>query len=241
MFRNPFRRGGDVPAPPPPEGEAPERTSPRDLLLTVAVALVVALLVRGLVVQAYKIPTPSMVPTLLVGDHVLVNKFVYGWKLPFLEERVFPFWEPQRGDVLVFRYPADRKVDFIKRVVAVEGDVVEVREKRLFLNGEAAADPHAMFSDYEESLQGRARDNYGPFTVPPGHVFVMGDNRDNSRDSRFWGPVPVADIRGKAMVIYWSADLSKPLLSSLRWPWKGDGPNYVLYVPRLDRVGKVVE
>jgi signal peptidase I len=212
----------------------------REYAGAVLLALVVALFVRAFVVQAFKIPSPSMVPTLLSGDHILVNKFLYGFRLPFGGARALAWREPRRGDVVVFAFPPDPSVDFVKRVVAVGGDTVEVREKRLFIDGKAEPDPHAMFTG-KASAYPPGRDDYGPFTVPAGTVFVMGDNRDNSNDSRFWGPVPVSSIKGKAMVIYWSADASKPVLPWLRWPWGAGTPDdAVLFLPRASRLGMVV-
>jgi len=170
-------------------------------------AVILALFVRTFVVQAFKIPSGSMLPTLQVGDHILVNKFIYGVHVPFWEKRILPLSSPHRGDVIVFVYPVDQTKDFIKRVVAVGGDVVEIRDKRVFIDGEAWDDPHASFVDGEARGHGSVpRDNYGPLTVPPGHLFVMGDNRDRSYDSRFWGFVDLDEVKGKAFLIYWSWD-----------------------------------
>ncbi len=177
----------------------------------ILLALVLALFIRTFVVQAFKIPSPSMVPTLLVGDHILVNKFIYGYAFPFLDHRVLVFEKPHRGDVIVFKYPKNPKLDFIKRCVAVGGDTVEVRNKKLFINGKKVPDEHARY--FEGSLSGfmEGRDNFGPVTVPEGKLFMMGDNRDNSNDSRFWGFVPMKNVRGKAFMIYWSWDKSRNL------------------------------
>ena len=171
-----------------------------------AVALLLALFIRSFVVQAFKIPSGSMIPTLLIGDHILVNKFVYGVRLPYFGTDIVPIGKPRRGDVVVFIYPQDEDKDFIKRVVGVEGDTIEVRDKRLYVNGETVADPHAHFAEGEEGRAVAPRDNYGPFKVPPGYIFVMGDNRDRSYDSRFWGPVALDKVKGKAFLIYWSWD-----------------------------------
>jgi len=187
----------------------------REYAEAIIVALVLALFIRTLVVQAFKIPSGSMEPTLEIGDHILVNKFLYGMKIPFTSLRLLPLEKPQRGDVIVFIYPQDRSKDFIKRVVAVEGDTVRVMNKKLYINGVPAADPHAVFK--EEAVfppEVQSRDNYGPTTVPPGCLFVMGDNRDRSLDSRFWGFVPLTDVRGKAFIIYWSWD---SLETMVRW------------------------
>jgi signal peptidase I len=170
------------------------------------VAIILAILIRALLVQAFKIPSSSMEPTLLVGDHILVSKFIYGIRIPFTDARWPHFKDPKQGDVIVFIYPEDRTKDFIKRVIAVGGDTVEVRDKHVFVNGKEVAIPQArnltkvILPRYENP-----RDNYGPVTVPKDHLFVMGDNRDFSQDSRFWGFVPVKDVKGEAFLIYYSS------------------------------------
>jgi signal peptidase I len=188
-----------------------------------AAAVLLALFIRAFVVQAFKIPSGSMLPTLLVGDHLLVTKFVYGVDLPFVDGKVMAFKTPERKDIIVFKYPEDPTRDFIKRVVGVAGDRVEVRSKRLYVNGEPLEVENAMFTDPTvRPADVDRRDNFGPVTVPEGKVFVMGDNRDNSHDSRYWGFVDVSEIRGKALVIYWS--------------WDSDGSR-----PRFGRMGRMVE
>ncbi|UCG39673.1 MAG: signal peptidase I [bacterium] len=183
----------------------------REYAEAIVLALILALIIRTFVVQAFKIPSPSMVPTLLVGDHILVNKFLYGFRVPLTDRKVLAFRKPRRGDVIVFRYPRDRKLDFIKRCIALEGETLTIEDKRVYIDGELIDDGHAYFTDRDGSpITGR--DNLGPLTVPEGKVFVMGDNRDNSNDSRFWGFVDLADVKGKAMVIYWSWDRSR------KWP-----------------------
>ena len=164
-----------------------------------------------------------MLPTLLIGDHLLVNKFMYGVKMPFTGKLLIPYNEPERGDVVVFRFPKDRSVDYIKRVIGTPGDTVEIREKKVYINGEPIDDPYAHIST-PSILNANAspRDNFGPVLVPDDRIFVMGDNRDNSYDSRFWGFVDQRDILGKAFILYWSWDIDKPLLSldrlaSIRW------------------------
>ncbi|MBP1685832.1 MAG: hypothetical protein H6Q33_1975 [Deltaproteobacteria bacterium] len=179
----------------------------REYAEALATALLLALLIRSFVVQAFKIPSGSMLPTLQVGDHILVNKFVYGVHVPLSGGRLLPLRTPQRGEVVVFVYPVDPSKDFIKRVVAVAGDVVQIRQKRVYINDVPWDDPHAYFADGEAARRGRTpRDEYGPVTVPPGHIFVMGDNRDRSYDSRFWGFVDLDEVKGKAFAIYWSWD-----------------------------------
>jgi len=184
-----------------------DRVPPHALRRSVAFGIVAVMLTvasRSLVVQAFKIPSAAMSPTLEIGDHIFVNKFVYGPRVRTLRTRSI-LWrlpgvrEPQRGDIIVFVWPKDRSKDFIKRIVAVEGETIEVRRKEVYVDGVLREDPHAIHSHGYA-----AGDTFGPFTVPRGHVFVMGDNRDQSYDSRFWGPVSVADIEGEASVIYWS-------------------------------------
>lgn len=177
----------------------------------IVLALVLALFIRTFVVQAFKIPSPSMVPTLLVGDHILVSKFIYGYDIPFMDSRVLAFEKPHRGDIIVFKYPKNPRIDFIKRCVAVGGDTVEMRKKKLFVNGKMVPDVHARYFDSSPSGFMEGRDNFGPVTVPEGKLFMMGDNRDNSNDSRFWGFVPLKNVRGKAFMIYWSWDKSRSL------------------------------
>jgi len=179
----------------------------REYTEAILLALVLALFIRTFIVQAFKIPSGSMIPTLAIGDHILVNKLSYGIRIPFLEKYLVDFGTPARGDVIVFVYPEDRSKDFIKRVIGVAGDNVEVRSKKVFINGKAVDDSHAHFEGYDPQLGGTVNgDNYGPKVVPEGHVFVMGDNRDRSYDSRFWGYVNLSEVRGKAFLIYWSWD-----------------------------------
>jgi signal peptidase I len=173
----------------------------------IVTALILALVIRAYVVQAFKIPSGSMIPTLLIGDHILVNKFIYGTKIPFSDKRVLVFKKPERGDIIVFKYPENPEKDFIKRVVATGGDVIEERNKSVYVNKKAAAEPYVQHSDSSVKAGGNdPRDNFGPLTVPDGKVFVMGDNRDQSYDSRYWGFVDLSEIKGKALIIYWSWD-----------------------------------
>lgn len=179
----------------------------REYAEAILMALLLALFIRTFIVQAFKIPSGSMIPTLAIGDHILVNKLSYGVRIPFLEKYLVEFGAPERDDVIVFIYPEDRSKDFIKRVIGVAGDNVEVRDKKVFINGKAVQDAHAHFEGYDPQLGGTVNgDNYGPKVVPEGHVFVMGDNRDRSYDSRFWGYVSLSEVRGKAFLIYWSWD-----------------------------------
>jgi len=187
----------------------------REYAEAIIVALALALFIRTFVVQAFKIPSGSMEPTLEIGDHILVNKFIYGVKIPFTSIQLFPLEKPKRGDVIVFIYPLDPSKDFIKRVVAVEEDTVKIINKKLYINGVQVPDPHGVYTD-ESSFSGEVqkRDNFGPVTVPKGALFVLGDNRDRSLDSRFWGFVPLEDVRGKAFIIYWSWDSQG---TTVRW------------------------
>ncbi len=184
----------------------------REYAEALGVALLLALAIRTFVVQAFKIPSGSMLPTLEIGDHILVNKFVYGPRLEIPLTQIslgqLPgIRRPKPGDVVVFIWPKDRSKDFIKRVVAVEGQTVEVRDRRILIDGAPWDDPHGTWVAQQRGAgAGAAGDDYGPYTVPKDHVFVMGDNRNQSYDSRFWGPVPIADIKGQALVIYWSWD-----------------------------------
>ena len=185
----------------------------RDYAEAIAIAVVLALLIRTFVVQAFKIPSGSMKPTLLVGDHILVNKFIYGVKIPFTDKTLISLSRPERGDVVVFKYPLDTKKDYIKRVIGLPGDRIELSERKLIINGRTVDDPHAKYS-----LHGNLR-NFGPVVVPNEHLFVMGDNRDESSDSRVWGFVPISYLKGKAFLIYWSWDSRK---FGLRWGRLGD-------------------
>lgn len=179
----------------------------KEYVEAIVTALILALLIRTFVVQAFKIPSGSMIPTLLIGDHILVNKFIYGTKIPFSDKRILIFRKPQRGDIIVFKYPENPKKDFIKRVIAVEGDVIEERNKIVYINGTPIEEPYAYHYDrYIKSREFDPRDNFGPIVVPRGKVFVMGDNRDQSYDSRYWGFVDLKEVKGKAFIIYWSWD-----------------------------------
>lgn len=177
----------------------------REYAEAAAIAVLLALLIRTFVVQAFKIPSGSMEPTLLVGDHILVNKFIYGIKLPILRNTIVPISEPKRNDVIVFIYPVDKSKDFIKRVIGLPGDKVEIIGPKILINGKPFDDKHGFFRPPENNAANSAdRSRYGPIIVPENQYFVLGDNRNHSYDSRFWGFVPSASIKGKAFVIYWS-------------------------------------
>ena len=173
-----------------------------EIAKVVIIALVIALGIRTFLLQPFIIPSGSMLDTLHIGDRLFVTKFSYGIHLPFMSKEIVSTGEPQRGDIIVFPYPEDPSQDYIKRVVGIPGDVLEIRDKQLYRNGEAVQEAYIKHTD--ATLMGR-RDNMPPTTVPSGKVFVMGDNRDQSMDSRFWGFVNKDTIVGKALVIYWSS------------------------------------
>jgi signal peptidase I len=187
----------------------------REYIEAILIALLLALFIRTFVVQAFKIPSGSMKNTLLIGDHILVNKFIYGIKNPLNGNTWIPIKEPQRRDVIVFKYPINPEQDYIKRVVGVEGDTIEIKDKKVYVNGEPQEEDYTIFLD-KRVLPGslQPRDNMGPITVPENSLFVMGDNRDNSYDSRFWKFVDLKAVKGKAFVLYWSWDKEN---FSVRW------------------------
>ena len=174
---------------------------------SLAIAAILAISVKSLVFAAYTVPSGSMEPTLLVGDYLIANRLSYVVKIPFSDVVVLTLAEPERGDIIIFRYPKDRSKDFVKRVIAKPGDVVEIRDKVLYVNNERVDDKGAHFRD-ERIIPGflAPRDNFGPVTVPKDSYFAMGDNRDNSLDSRFWGFLKKGDLVGKVEIIYFSRD-----------------------------------
>jgi len=195
--------------------QTPKKSALRENIEAILLAIVLALFIRTFIVQAFKIPSGSMKETLLIGDHILVNKFLYGVKLPFVSTTIIEYKEPQRGDIVVFKFPEDPDKDFIKRVVGVAGDVVESRDKKIFVNQEPLNHDYGIHKD-SRIVPGniQPRDNFGPLVVPEKSLFVMGDNRDHSYDSRFWGCVNLKSVRGKAFLIYWSWDKSN---FGVRW------------------------
>ncbi len=217
------------------------RKRPKNIVIeyieSIGIAILFALVVRALFLQAFRIPTGSMEQTLLIGDFLLVNKFVYGATVPFTDWRLPAISEPESGDIVVFKYPKDQSLDYIKRCVAVGGQTVEIRDKELYVDGELFENPPGSIFMYdlipkgipEQGIfprnQSFNRDNYGPYVVPDGHLFVLGDNRDNSLDSRYWGPLDRDLVVGKALIIYWSWDYREPLykfFSKVRWSRIGD-------------------
>ncbi len=190
--------------------EPQKKSVVREYFESIVIAVILALFVRTWAVQAFKIPTGSMENNLLIGDHLLVNKFVFAPSLGAGERAVLPMREIRRGDIVVFKYPDEPDRDFIKRVIGLPGESLELRNKRVYVNGTPLEESYVHFLDPEghsqEVTSFDVRERYGPVRVPEGQYFVMGDNRDNSQDSRYWGFLPRSYIKGKALMIYWSYD-----------------------------------
>ncbi len=236
-------------------GRKNEKSVVREYVEAILIAIALALFIRSFVIQAFKIPSGSMLSTLQIGDHLLVSKFIYGIKIPISQKTLVPIKTPKRDDVVVFRFPKEtgmkfieeqRKdlsrdhdyrvvrgtpssTDYIKRVVGEPGDTIEIKNKQVYVNGKAVQNSHIQYTLPKaiKNAVNSPRDNMGPIQVPNDALFVMGDNRDNSFDSRFWGFVPLENVLGKAIILYWSWDLEKPLLSldrltSIRWKRIGD-------------------
>jgi len=198
----------------------------REYFESLVIAVVLALFVRTFVVQAFKIPTGSMEQNLLIGDHLLVNKFVFGPSAGTAERALLPMKDIARGDVVVFKYPEEPERDFIKRIIGLPGDQIELRRKRVYVNGQRLDEPYVYYLEPPDEsgtdeASGASRDprvSYGPVTVPSGHYFAMGDNRDNSEDSRYWGFLPRDYVKGRGLVIYWSYDAAAgDIVTSTRW------------------------
>ncbi len=222
-------------------GTVPHKSLWREYAEAVIIAVILALTVRAFVVQAFKIPSGSMIPSLLIGDHILVNKLAYGLQRPgecewevslspltcYASHALVEFDPPRRGDIIVFRFPQDERKDFIKRIIGMPGDTIRIDDKVVFINGEPFHD--AAFTQHVDPgmIDGRfnPRDNFGTHTVPEDSYFVMGDNRDQSLDSRFWGYVQRHKIKGRAFLVYWS--------------WNGSGA-WTEWV-RWSRIGKSIE
>ena len=203
-------------------GEKKKKSLFREYFEAAVIALILALFIRAFIIQAFKIPSGSMKPTLLIGDHILVNKFIYGIKLPFTDRYILQITKPKRGDVVVFKWPQDERKDFIKRVIGIEGDKIEIRDDILYVNDEKIKTEYIgkyrdeniiMANKYMELLgesnhyildEYKKHENYRPVIVPKNSIFVMGDNRDNSHDSRYWRFVSLNKLKGKAIIIYWS-------------------------------------
>ncbi|MBC8413354.1 MAG: signal peptidase I [Nitrospira sp.] len=228
--------------------KALKKSKTREYAEAIIIAVLLALVIRAFIVQAFKIPSGSMIPTLLIGDHILVNKFVYGTTIPLTDSRFLIFNAPKRGDVIVFSFPGNKEKeectsagnnisfrlsnflnsgnpgalfhddcrDFIKRVVGVGGDRIEIKDKKVYVNKVLLDEPYTVHSD--PGLDSNSpRDNLSDFTVPRNKVFVMGDNRDQSYDSRFWGFVSMEEIKGKAFIMYWSWNTEGEWFSKVRW------------------------
>jgi signal peptidase I len=186
-----------------------KKSTAREYFESIVIAVILALFIRTFVVQAFKIPTGSMENNLLIGDHLLVNKFVFAPTAFPSERAILPIQPIRRGDVIVFKYPEDPERDFIKRVIGLPGETLEVRNKKVLIDGTPLDEPYVHYLLPPRSGEGESdsvdvRERYGPVTVPPDHYFMMGDNRDNSEDSRYWSYLPRRYIKGKALMVYWS-------------------------------------
>lgn len=224
--RNYPKPSGDAPR---SEAQAPQKSATREYGEAFGIALVLALIIRTFFIQAYKIPSGSMEPTLLIGDHILVNKLIYGLRVPDSlfgitfpgvpwGQYLFSIETVHRGDVVVFVFPPDPTKDFIKRVIGLPGDTVQVKDAKVWLNGSPMPDPHAHFEVSEQERSPISpRDNFGPVTVPAGKLLMMGDNRDRSYDGRYWGFVDTNLVEGRAILIYWSWDSDGAGLLPIRW------------------------
>jgi signal peptidase I len=218
---------------------------------SLVIAFILALIIKFFLIQAFSIPSGSMEKTLLIGDYLLVNKLSYGIRNPFTNHVVVPIGQPERGDVVVFIFPQDPSKDYIKRVIGLPGDKIQITNKKVYINGKLYDTPQARYEDSVVIPTPRnplepARDNFGPVVVPPNSYFCMGDNRDRSYDSRFWGFVPMDNLKGKAMIIYFSWEGLpgesflpafvgglKGLVSNFSW----DSQNFRM---RWDRLGRII-
>jgi signal peptidase I len=193
-----------------------KKSTVREYFESIIIAVILALFIRTFVVQAFKIPTGSMENNLLIGDHLLVNKFVFGSSRSAIEKRLLPETDVKRGDVIVFKYPEEPDRDFIKRVIGLPGETLLVKDKRVYVNGKQLDEPYVHYlqpppepSEVHEVTSFDVREQYGPVTIPEDHYFMMGDNRDNSQDSRYWGFLPRSYIKGKAVIVYWSYEAGR--------------------------------
>jgi signal peptidase I len=202
------------------------KSTVREYFEAIVTAVILALFVRTWVVQAFKIPTGSMENNLLIGDHLLVNKFLFGPTLSPIDRALLPVRDIRRGDIVVFKYPEEPQRDFIKRVIGLPGDTLELRSRKVYINGQPLDEPYVHFltaaSDASEVTSKDVLEHYGPVKVPADQYFMMGDNRDNSQDSRYWGYLPRDYVKGKALMIYWS--------------YEGDGIGSVFTRVRWDRL-----
>ncbi|HEX2059595.1 MAG TPA: signal peptidase I [Thermoanaerobaculia bacterium] len=218
--------------------ESARKSTAREYYEALLIAIVFVNFARIFAFQAFKIPSGSMEDNLLVGDHIVVNKFIYGPKAS-LFGGVLPLRDVERGDIIVFRFPEQPDVDFVKRVVALPGETIAIRDKKVFIDGRALDEPYARFADERTYPAGpylpepyRSRDQFGPYRVPAGHYFAMGDNRDHSHDSRYWGAVPRSLIKGRAFMVYWSFELPPPQGTSLRERLKELGRVLLYFFPK---------
>ena len=193
-----------------------QKSTLREYFESIVIAVILALFIRTFVVQAFKIPTGSMENNLLIGDHLLVNKFALGPTASSLERALLPVGTIKRGDVVVFKYPEQPERDFIKRIIGLPGDTLQLKQKKVYVNGTPLDEPYVHFLEapgsggsLSEVTSFDVRENYGPVTVPADHYFAMGDNRDNSADSRYWGFLPRDYVKGRALVIYWSYEAGR--------------------------------
>ena len=202
----------------------------REYLESLVVAFILATFIRTFIVQAFKIPTGSMEKNLLIGDHLLVNKVVYSPSLVPAEEDVLAKKGIRRGHVVVFKYPEEPTRDFIKRVIGLPGDKVEIREKVVYIDDKPLDEPYVFFlepplrpgdPEFGLHIEGRG-DTWGPEVVPPGKLFVLGDNRDNSKDSRYWGFLPIDQVKGRALMVYWSYEASRDEYRRTGMEWVRD-------------------
>ena len=196
-----------------------KKTFVKEYIEPIVIAILIALFIRAFIVQAFKIPSSSMEPTLLVGDHILVNKFIHGIRIPFTDTKLLEFKKPKRGEIVVFIYPKDRSKDFIKRVIGTEGEKVEIIRNKIYINDKLINDPWGYYDEKSEWTRYRQpAEKFGPVVVPKDSLFVLGDNRENSQDSRFWGFVNVNAVKGNAFIIYFSLDWhAQNLLDKIRW------------------------
>jgi signal peptidase I len=211
-----------------PVAPAFKKSVAREYLESIVVAVILALSIRTFAIQAFKIPTGSMEPNLLIGDHLLVNKLVYSPSLGPIEDALLGKRQIGRGHVVVFKYPEEPTRDFIKRVIGLPGETIEIRNKKVLVNGKPLEEPYAHFlepplpADASAALGSDSiRYNWGPHVVPPGHLLVLGDNRDNSRDGRYWvNPfLPIDQVKGRALIVYWSYRASSEEYRRTGWDW----------------------
>ncbi|HUP66030.1 MAG TPA: signal peptidase I [Thermoanaerobaculia bacterium] len=191
--------------------ETQQKSGLRDNFEAIVIAMIFLNFVRIFAFQSFKIPTGSMIDNLLIGDHLFVNKFIYGADEPGFLSPLLPLREIRRGDIVIFRYPEDPTLDYVKRVIGLPGETIEIRDKNIYINGQRLDEPYVSFREqmvipFSPNLPEpyRSRDQVAPYRVPAGSYFVMGDNRDDSYDSRYWGPVRRELIKGRPFIIYWS-------------------------------------